>query len=360
MTGKEIDPLSIMSFSNNGVPPERWKDLLAIWKEPAPPGNKVEVFVEPLQDAVLLRDFDQAVREVQDLRKGKPKEIRQWMPYACNLFNGLTQDRAYDSRPSTHYKRETRDIMGNTGIAQLDRALKGGLWSASTNLFIGISNHGKSTMAYTIAAQLVQKGIRTAFISTEMPPTEVAIGVLRPMGNWSDREVRLQKVDASVELQKLDRYLAIYDYKHSTAEALDRIVYWEKPSVVIWDYLKAPDDSSGRKREDQELSSLVEGIRNVGIDHGVCTFVFAQFSDTKANEFRNTHNVSNPSPFGSARVYHAADQVVIMMRHWLEPDTEFFKVKKDKLPPTYIDDNLLDWEFTLQHDRKTRSFWSRV
>jgi hypothetical protein len=153
--------------------------------------------------------------------------------------------------------------------------------------------------------------------------------------------------------------LAVYDYKYYSAEHLERIVHWERPAVVIYDYLKAPE-SKAYQREDQALSSLVEGIRNVGNDNGVCNLVFAQFSDSKALEFINTHNVKTPSPFGSARVYHAADQVIIMKRHWTEPDTGFFKVRKDKLPPTYVDDNLLDWEFTLKHDRRTRSFWEET
>lgn len=358
MSGKRVDPLSIMSFSFNGVPPERWGELITIWQEPSPPGDAPDTFIEPLQDAILLRDFDEAMAEARAHRAKQPREVRQWLPYILNLLTTLTQDRAYDARPSSHYTRDSRDVIGTIGIPHLDRALKGGLWSASTNLFIGISNHGKSTLAYTIAAKMVERGIKTVFVSTEMPPSEVAIGVLRPLGGWSDRQVRLRQVDVSAQFERIDRYLASYNYEYASAEALARIVYWERPKVIIYDYLKAPD-SEPYKREDQALTALVEGIREINIDHGTCTLMMAQFSDSKATEFRNTHDVKSPAPFGSARVFHAADQVLIMRRHWLMPETEFFKVKKDKLPPTYEDANLLDWEFLLGHDTRTRSFWQR-
>ena len=356
MAGREVDPLSIMSFSTNGVTPERWVELAGIWNDPNPPANKPEVFLDPLQDAVTLRDFDSATAEAQKLRRERPREVRQWSPYVAGLYGSILQNKTYDPRPSSHLKGDVRDIVGKIGISRLDRAMKGGLWAASTNLIIGISNHGKSTLAYTIASLLIDRQIRTIFVTTEMQPREVAIGVLRPMGGWSDKQVRLDQVDTSAEENRLDGWLCTYDYRYAEAKELRQVVHWERPQVIIYDYLKAPD-AKPFKREDQALSELIEGIREIGIDYGTCNLVFAQFSDRKATEFRNSHNVVSPAPFGSSRVYHASDQVIIMMRHWQEVETGFFKVKKDKLPPTYLDDNLLDWEFTLKHDRRTRSFW---
>lgn len=355
MGGKPLDPLSIMSFSNNGVSPERWPELYEIWASPNPPGEW-DAFLEPLQNATLLKDFDVVLNEARQLRTQNPDEIKQWAPYILNAMSSLTEDRVYDARPSSHLQSETRDVVGQIGIPHLDRFLKGGIWQSSINLFIGISNHGKSTLAYTIAAHLVANGIKVVFVSTEMPPREVGIGVLRPLGGFSDRQVRKNEVDYSGYAERMDRYISIYDYKFADPAELRHVLYWEQPTVVIYDYLRAPDGDH-RRREDQLLASLTENLRRLCIDHKVCMFCFGQFSDTKATEFRRRHDVASASAFGSARIYHTMDQVLIMKRHWLLPNAGFFKVKKDKLPPTYISANLLDWEFTLQHDGRTRSFF---
>ncbi|NIQ88614.1 MAG: hypothetical protein GWN93_05860 [Deltaproteobacteria bacterium] len=351
----DINPLAVMAHSSNNVPPNRWEELFELW-ESEPPGQWGE-FLEPLQNAVILRDFDEVMRDAARYREGHPREIRNWLPTVLNGLNNITHGGTYDARPSSHFKEDLRKVVATTGIPHLDRSQKGGLWDAALTVIGGLSNHGKSTLAYTIAAKCIERRIRTVFVTTETLPSEVTVGVLRPMTGLSDTRVRDKDPRCDQYLDSIDQYMATYDYQFADVQSLNRILYWERPQVLIYDFIKAPDNLDSRVPEHRAIAALGEGLRTLANDHRVHIWAFGQFAGRTAERFRRDHNLGEVVLFGSARLYHTADQVIIMKRHWLEANTGFFKVKKDRLPDAYLPGvNLLDWEFKLRHDSHTRSF----
>lgn len=359
MQGADVNPLTVMSFSTNGIKPERWNELIDIWKKPDPP-DQWGTFVAPLRSAVMLRDVDVIVAEMNTMRKKYPRDISQWLPTIMSELDAVTRDTTYDPRASTHYKGELRTVVGQIGIPHLDRFMKGGIWNNALALFGGISNHGKSTLAYTIAARLIERGIDTLFVSTEMPPNEVTVGVLKPLAHMSDRLVRSKDERVYPYVDMIDRYMPIYDYNYGDVDALNRIMYWHKPKVVIYDYIRVPEGSDTRTPEHQLIARLGSGLATLAGNHGCTIIGFGQFSKEKSEEFKKKHDLREVTLFGSARLYHAADQIGIICRHWSLPDTEFCKCKKDRLPKAYVQANLLDWEFTLGYDGASDSYYQRV
>lgn len=359
LMGAMVEPLAIMSFSTNGVAPDRWPELLAIWQNPSPPGEW-QTFMEPLHSAVMLRGYDDVLRDAQDFRRKNPREIEQWLPVVINGLVGLAGNGAYDARPSSHFKEaKLRTVVGKFGMPRFDRFMKGGIWDAALVLIGGVSNHGKSTLAYTLAAKCVQQNLRSVFITTETLPEEVTVGVLRVLTGLPDAAVRSKDPRCDEYLPWLDKNLAIYDRRYASVEMLDRVLHWEDPVVVFYDYLKVPSQTQGNRfsREDELMAGLGDGLATIGNDHRCSVVGFGQFSAAKSAEFKKKKDIDEVTLFGSARLYHSADQVAIVMRHWDQPNTAFLKCKKDRLPPTYVGDNLYDWEWTMRHDPVTRSFY---
>ena len=356
MSGRTVEPLAIMAFSGNGVSSERWKDLLALWAEPNAQGD-LDSYLQLLRDTVLVRDFDAVMRDAADYRRQSPEEIRQWLPSVISGLHSITQDSVYDARPSSHFKEDLRSVVATFGIPHIDRFLKGGIWDAAIIMIAGISNHGKSTLGYTLAARCVARKIKAVYVTTETLPSEVVVGVMRPLAGLSDRQVRNKDERCIEHLDEMDKYLPIYDYDYAGIDMLDRILYWEQPQVLFYDFIKAPESVRPGQREDQALYALGEGLRRLSNDHRCTIIAFAQFSGAKAEYFLQHHDLRDVTMFGSARLFHTADQILIMKRHWSLPDTGFFKVKKDRLPTAYVEDNIFDWEFTLRHDTRTHSFY---
>lgn len=353
---EDINPLAIMAHTSNSVPPSRWGELFEIWGS-EPPGEWSE-FLEPLQNAVVLRDFDAILSDAQGYRKKYPGDVRRWLPTVLSGLNNITHSGTYDARPSAHFREDLRQVVGTIGIPDLDRAMKGGVWDAALAVIGGLSNHGKSTLAYTIACQCVKRRIRTVFVTTETLPSEVTVGVMRPLSGLSDTQVRKKDERCTPHLEELDKYLATYDYKFASIEELDKVLYWERPQVLIYDFIKSPEGLDSRVPEHRAVAALGEGLRTLANDHRVHIWAFGQFSGHVAERFRRDHNLGEVVLFGSARLYHTADQVIIMKRHWLHPNTGFFKQKKDRLPDAYLPGvSLMDWEFLLKHDTHTRSFY---
>jgi archaellum biogenesis ATPase FlaH len=356
MRGTDINPLSIMAFSTNGVPDTRWQELFEVWGKEAP--GKWEDYLEPLQNAVILRDFDEVMADAQRYRQHHSREAKDWLPVVLNGLNGITQGGVYDARPSSHLKQDLRKVVGTLGIPNLDRAMKGGVWDAALAVIGGLSNHGKSTLAYTIACCCVKQKLRTVFITTETLPSEVSVGVARPLMGLSDTQIRERKGISQEWVSQMDTYLSVYDYRFASVEEMDKVLRWEMPQVVIYDFIKSPDNLDSRVPEHRAIAALGEGLRTLANDHRVHIFAFGQFSGSVAERFRRDHNLGEVILFGSARLFHSADEVIIMMRHWLLPETGFFKQKKDRLPDAYLPNvSLIDWEFELKHDPRTRSFY---
>ena len=362
VSGAAVDPLSIMSFSTNGVPPERWGELVAIWQDPSPPGEW-QTFMAPLHAAKTLRDYDEVMRDAQKYRRDNPRDVDKWLPTVINGLVGCAGNGAYDARPSVHFKdAKLRTVVGKFGLPRFDRFMKGGIWDAALVLIGGVSNHGKSTLAYTLAARCVQQIIRSVFVTTETLPEEVTVGVLRVLTGLSDTEVRNKDPRCNEYLPWLDNNLAIYDYNYASVDMLNRVLSWEDPVVVFYDFLKTPEqtDKTRYVREDSLIAGLGEGLATIGNDHRCTVMGFGQLSAAKSEEFKKRKDMAEVTLFGSARLYHSADQVAIMMRHWDMPNTAFLKCKKDRLPPAYVSDSLYDWEWTMLHSPVTRSFYEET
>jgi len=313
----------------------------------------------PLHASTVLRGFDEVLRAANEYRRARPREVEQWLPTVINGLVGLAGNGAYDARPSAHFKdAKLRTVVGSFGLPRFDRFMKGGIWDAALVLIGGVSNHGKSTLAYTLAAKCVQQNIRAVFVSTETLPEEVTVGVLRVLTGLSDTAVRSKDPACDEYLPWLDRNLTIYDHRYSSVDMLNRVLSWENPDVVFYDYIKTPA-ANGNKyaREDELIAALGEGLATIGNDHRCTVMGFGQFSSAKSEEFKKKRDMTEVTLFGSARLYQSADQVAIMMRHWDMPNTAFLKCKKDRLPPAYVGDNLYDWEWTMLHDPVTRSFY---
>ena len=102
LRGDDINPLAVMAHTTNNVPSSRWPELFELWGEPTS-GNWTD-FIEPLQDAVLLRDYDEVMRDAQNYRGKYGNDIRRWLPTVLNGLNNITHAESYDSRPSSHFK----------------------------------------------------------------------------------------------------------------------------------------------------------------------------------------------------------------------------------------------------------------
>jgi hypothetical protein len=356
MQGQGVDPLSIMAASSGNVTQEKLMWLVDVWRNPGAPG-RWEPFVEPLYQSLLLRDFDKWMADARSYRTKKPDGVQGWLPSLVGSLESIMTGEVYDARASTHYQQDLRTVTGRFGIPHWDRALKGGIWSSALVMVGGISNHGKSTLAYTLAAKCINRQTRVVFVTTETLPSEVVVGVLRPLVGLSDKRVRERDPLCMDAMPQLDRYMPVYGPRYSSIEMLQRVLRWESPAVVILDFLRAPPGSDGRVPEHRIMADMGEGLRTLSNDFRCTIVAFGQFAAATAREFRDKNNLREVTLFGSARLYHAADQVIIMKRHQTEPNTGFFKVKKDRLPTLEVTDNLYDWEFTLRHDRHTHSFF---
>lgn len=169
-----------------------------------------------------------------------------------------------------------RDLVGlSTGYAMLDQALLG-IRSSDMIILTARYKRGKSAFLENIALNVAKQGIPVFMISTEMSDEEIQ---MRAVGNIADVDIRrIERGHVNDEekrkIQEAICLLQTFPFHHirvldfnpeKIISLMRRFVYQEvgfqedgfaKPCLVLFDYLKMPDEMKGGKWLEHEWQTL--------------------------------------------------------------------------------------------------------
>lgn len=276
------------------------------------------------------------------------------------LSSLVDNSNVYNPTPSHHYREGIiGQVVASTGLPTLDKQFRGGLWSQALVVYMSPSNHGKSTLLYTILANCIRQGQRCVLFTFETNTATAVARILSALTGLHTSETSLRKgsttenqilLDQALEL--MDLYLSIYDNTFNNRAKMEQVIRLEHPVFAGIDHISMPDprNSSTNMNVGDESAVLAEAALQWTINYALTILANTQASNSQQLELKKTHDIAQVSALGSSRVYNAADVFLVGMRHWSMPNTGYFRVKKDRKQ------GILDTDCLLHHNPFTQSY----
>lgn len=271
----------------------------------------------------------------------------------------IDQGRTYNPTPSHHYQNGVMgELTVSTGLKAIDKLLGGGLWTQALVIVALPSNHGKSTLAYTLLAHAIRKGQKCVLFTFETQTATATARVLSALTGVNYGAVLSRKAEGDdierlkLGLEIVDHYLRIYDYSFNSIPKMEAVVALERPALAIVDHLGMVDPASAPKNTSRfdQIGDVADASLQWTIKYCATILVNSQLSNEVSLLLKKNHDLEHTKLFGSSRVYNAADIVILGLRHWQQAGTTYLRNKKSRK------DGIVDFDVLVKHDPFTQSY----
>lgn len=281
-------------------------------------------------------------RMSEKLKSGQEPSI--WLPVEQQRLSALMRSGSgYDPTPSSHFMTEVPQVK-NKFDCFLDDIMRGGVYSGILGIIAAIPGHGKSTMAYTMAGWCVNKSFKTVFISGEETEQYITMRILMVQTGASEEQAlyfqkffrgendgeelrAIKRPDGGTMLEYMhvcilsqDKYLQIYNQEHGMdLAAMDSILSWSKPDILIVDHMMMVGDSKQKNRganEAFDIGSRIYQMREMVVQkHQIQGIVFSQLPESDARKIAAGKKIKYATMYGSGMVNQASHWTALMSKH---------------------------------------------
>lgn len=267
-------------------------------------------------------------------------EVEQWLPEFIMQMEAIGRDgSAYDPRPSTHLLEGSNQVVARFPSDTLNAIFRGGVWNSNLAMVVGVTAHGKSTMANTIAANALgmTRPLKHVVLTTENQPSYFVERTLRGLG-FSPLEVRTRKgaTDERDEqfrnwLAFMDRVMPVYGPDYYTGAGIKNILTWEQPNIFTLDHAKTPRGVDP-DRATGVLEKMFSWLREwVTSRYPLQMYIFGQMRHEDAKRFIKTDDATGIMFYRSYAAEQSAQTFIAIKRHSTLPGRAYIVVKKDTL-----------------------------
>lgn len=355
-------PVTLLSLhAECELHPDEWPPIREVWQE-AKNTTKIDwrtaasrIINRAMREQGLetLEESDRLLQSTADPRKVLSATVTQ---LSTLMDNGAT----YNPTPSFHYHEGVMgDVVGSTGLPTIDRLLFGGLW---TQALIGValpSNHGKSTLTYTLLACSVKMRRKCQLFTFETDTPRAVARVLSALTgvNLSETVARKGLTPESQEkidqgLKEIDKYFSIYDGTFNDSAKMEQAIRLERPALACVDHITMPPPLAARRNGSQwdQIGDLCDLALQWTIKYSLTVILNSQLDNATQLELKRTHDLVHTKMFGSSRIYNALDFALIGLRHWTMPNTAYFRLKKNRPK------GVIDIDAVLHHNSMTQAY----
>lgn len=361
LRGEDVNLLSLVSECK--LTHDEWAEIREVWREAKGEEN---INWHPAAERLIQRNLivmgeELAAKMAENIARN-PATARQVLTSAnVQIQTMLDASHAYNPSPSHHYENgNIGQVLCSSGLHRLDNLLQGGFWTQAL-IIAGIpSNHGKSTLGYTLLGNIANRQKRGVLFTFETNTATAVARILSAYGGFTvgetlKRQGSTPERDDSmrVMLKEIDQYISIYDNSFNDPKKMEAVIRLERPSFAVIDHLGMIDPRMAMKNASRfdQIGDTADAALQWTINYGLTILMNSQLSDAVSKDLKKNHNLDHAQLFGSSRVYNAADFVLIGMRHWLKPNTAYFRSKKNRK------NGIVDLDCELQHDPLTQTYF---
>lgn len=333
---KTVNLLNVMALAQNV---KDWPPLIKVW-------NNGYGDVDPqiaLRSARTRYLAGQTVPIAQELLRkaqNEPDSIESWLPtQTTRLVSVVRQSTDYDPRPSAHYAKDVPQITFTSRIPVINRILRGGYRNGLLFVVVTPTAHGKSTLARTLTVDGVAQSKKVAYINNENTENKALVGILRGLSNLTEEEIVKRQGNTDERhaillswLAYVEDRLRIYDHTWYNDDRIRRILKWEKPDLLIGDYLRdLPGMFADGRRHENPVGDMADFLLQAANEYGVTTYWGAQISGEAASKYMRYGSHEPILAYGTVKVQQAADIYAGMRRHPTIRDAALVNVWKDRI-----------------------------
>lgn len=325
------------------IPEFDWESIRVAEENGEPlPTNEI---VGQLANSSLVDAMMTINSRVTTLLKERGDQIGQWLPEIAGKLADLQKNsRPYNPTIRAHLSRGRPMVRAKypsrkgARFDTLNQIFAGGVWSSQVATIVGVSGHGKSTLAHTITAAALQMTavdtpapLNISVMSTERSDTLYSVSLLRGLGFTLD-QIDLAGSSRCDEhltrwLDYLDRHCFVYGPEMWSGINVRNVLAWDKPDIFIVDHVDPPPEAKGERGA---LVEMFTWLRVKAATEFPCQMVlFGQMREDDARNFLKHDDASNISFFGSSTVKHRSELFGAWKKHRTKPGHAFITVTKD-------------------------------
>lgn len=366
LRGHQVTPIAVELIGGRDA---NWKEVGTLFGKG---GVEPQEAVNSARAYHMRGECEPIHKDITELLKSDPDNITGWLPGQVRKLNSLVQHGSvYDPRPSSHFKRPIPQIVRKFGNF-LDDIMRGGIYSGAVIVVVAAPSGGKSTTAYTLAANCATIGSKCVLITGEELESTVVMRALMAMtGHSREKVLAFQAMyigesyngitvvtdheysNLKSALDRLDVYLTVYDKSAMELGRIDDIVAWEQPELLIIDHIMMVEDKSLKRTGSSafDIGALFYGIQYITLQkYRIHTVIMSQTSGHVAEQLKKGMMPKHVFPFGSSMGDQAAGALAVIAKH---PGVQGFSRLY------FTKDKLLDHQtdiIAIRHDPVSHSF----
>lgn len=307
--GKNASPVALKSYFQGHPNIEDPAYLVSLAANVISTVNTVD-YAETIAELSERRRLIQAIETAhRDLMEGgtKPSDIRADLAHsiegtAKSIFVKTKRDVAIEAIEALQMPKSCH----STGLAELDRAMAGGLYEGFTYGLCAPEKRGKTTFAHTISENLNSQGIDHAYIALEMGSKQIEQrNIARSIGvnsmaflakNKSDTLIK-QAVDHANSVKNHTLYLDMPGCSFAQIKSeLSSLIAKKRIKGFILDYWQLVGGCPAKQTKADFLYDVAQWTANFARKHGVWNILLSQVN-------------REGKVFGSAGLEKACDQL---------------------------------------------------
>lgn len=261
-------------------------------------------------DVIIQRTEDTLAAALDSVSRDTGRKRNTTLEAACNAHlarHEMTRQRG--SQP-TH----------STGLADLDRALGGGLEMGEFVVIGGRPSQGKTAIGLQILDNLAEQGLKTAFISEEMTPEKIGARTLKrltsmPEADWADHAAEVRKALASHFTGRTPTVVTNSLGRTSLVVAeIERLYRTQGLDAVCIDYVQL---LKGRGQgEFEQITDSIRELKTLTTRLDIITLALGQLNRESSKRPDPTPRLTDLK--GSGEWEQAADVAILLHWPWME------------------------------------------
>lgn len=343
---KRVSIINVMTHPlARHVPRDAWGPVIGIFQNGYGDVDAAAQ-VRAAHDAYVVREADKIRAEMNFLAAAEPYKMAEALPGFTQRFNALYSGaKIAKTKPSDVYEEDVPEIKFLSRIPEMNAILGGGYRNGMLFLYLGPPGHGKSSAMRTdIVNALLQKK-RVSLIVTENTTVKALHGILRALTGLTEVEIT-KRVGNTPERDAIlkswvkwcDDYLFLYGAEFFKLPAIERILAWDKPDLLVIDYVRKMPGMTGVKGlVEDPVGDFCYGLLDFSNHFGTAIISAGQMSADNAKKFESGKFLeSAPSFYGTDRPRQATDLYVGVRRKG-GGSTSFFLWKDRYGGPIHIE-----------------------
>ena len=323
-TGRVVNLLNLIAVCRN-VPRTAWPLVTPIFSNgygEVDPGAAVAA----VKSDYMLRIAGSVAEEIRQLSQTQPGKVRTWLPSVTGrLVSTIRSSYDYDARPSAHASKPMPEPLFTSRIEKVNEMLRDCYRSRAFILYAGLTKHGKTTTLISHAIDGLYQDKKVSYVITEGTEQEALARIVCGLADLSwEHDVRYKTWQTPGSKEKYDKWekkvedlLRIYNWEWLNDERLMRIATWDKPDLILIDYLKNQPGMFADERANRHfdpVGDIADFIRNRLCATGVAVISAGQMSADAAKRVLK-QEAETPEPlYGSARPGYASHEYIMLKR----------------------------------------------